>query len=78
MTIYTDGVHLWAPDRSHLVRFADAIGLRREWLQPQTSPLGAFHFDIIGDRTRRKALKAGATLVSRRKLVELIREARNA
>lgn len=63
--IVTDGVHLLADSLSELHEFAEIIGLKREWFQPKSSP----HYDIWGIM-KKKAIKAGAKLVSIEIIVE--------
>ncbi len=69
--IYTDGVHListTSPEELH--KFAQGIGLQREWYQDHRHP----HYDILNDQIRRKALREGAKLVDRKHLVRVARE----
>lgn len=59
--------HLWSSthDIEELIAFAQAIGMRPQWLQsPQRFP----HFDLV-PRRRAAALKAGAIEYSLRKFI---------
>ena len=63
--------HLVADSLEELHRFAQSIGLRREWFQPQSFP----HYDLT-KRRRAQALKGGAVRVDRRELVAVMRRYR--
>ena len=52
-----------------LHRFAERIGLKRGWYQPESSP----HYDLRGYANYRKALNAGAHRLTNRQLVEWLR-----
>jgi hypothetical protein len=54
-----------------LIAFAEAIGLRREWFQPKSSP----HFDLTA-AGRDAAIENGAVPLSNREFVAKIRELR--
>jgi len=54
-----------------LMEFAIAIGLRREWFQPKSTP----HFDLTADG-RAKAVAMGAIELDRRGLIRKVRELR--
>jgi hypothetical protein len=70
MTILTDGVHLISDQSAEeLHRFAQGIGLKREWFQRD-------HYDLMSDRTARAATRAGARIVSTRAIVLLARRTR--
>ena len=62
--LLTDGVHL-VSDTSleELHRFAQGIGLKREWFQGD-------HYDLTGYIMHSKALRAGAKAVSTRYLTK--------
>ena len=66
-------VHYWLRHCGHLVsdtsieelhRFAEGLGLRREWFQEKSIP----HYDLTGE-VYDLALKRGAQLVSSREIV---------
>ena len=66
-------VHYWRRRCGHLVsdtslaelhRFAEKLGLRREWFQKKSVP----HYDLTGEVYER-AIEFGATLVSTREIV---------
>src|SRR5262250_958769 len=66
-------VHYWRRRCGHLVsdtsleelhRFAESLGLRREWFQEKSIP----HYDLTGE-VYDLALKRGAKLVSSREIV---------
>jgi hypothetical protein len=68
--IYTDGTHLisdHSPEELH--RFAQGIGLRREWFQDHRRP----HYDILSSQIRKRALRAGAMMVGRKQLVRIMK-----
>jgi hypothetical protein len=67
--IFTDGTHLMTDgDLDELHRFAQSIGLRRQWFQDhRLHP----HYDLTTWRMSNKAVKYGARKVSPKKLVEL-------
>jgi hypothetical protein len=56
----------WFPDTSleELHRFAESLGLRREWFQEKSIP----HYDLTG-KVYDLALERGAKLVSSREIV---------
>jgi hypothetical protein len=54
--------HLWADDLDELLKFADSIGLKREWLQQKPNGRNA-HFDLVPSK-RTQALEAGASEMS--------------
>jgi hypothetical protein len=63
--------HLIADSVDELMEFAVAMGLRREWYQPKSSP----HFDLTGDG-RALAVEMGAIELDNRALVAKLRELR--
>ena len=63
--------HLIADSVDELMEFALAMGLRREWFQPKSTP----HFDLTAD-TRAKAFEMGAIELDRRGLIRKVRELR--
>jgi hypothetical protein len=67
--------HLTADSRDELHRLADRIGLRRSWFQDPTRPHGQpgahWHFDVT-DPKRAAAIAAGAQVISRRELGQLL------
>lgn len=68
---FAEGAHMLADSIDELHRFAASIGLKRAWFQPESSP----HYDLNAGR-HAAALKKGAQLIDRMKLVELIRKHR--
>lgn len=82
VAVYVDGLrdygwrhgpscHLIADSVEELIEFAEAIGMRREWLQTKSTP----HFDLTaGGRTL--AVANGAVQLTNRELVAKIRELR--
>ncbi len=63
--------HLIADSVEELIEFALAMGLRREWYQPLSSP----HFDLTSD-ARAKAVELGAVELDNRAFVAKLRELR--
>ena len=63
--------HLIADSVDELMEFALAMGLRREWFQPKSTP----HFDLTAD-ARAKAVQMGAIELDRRGLIRKVREIR--
>lgn len=63
--------HLIADSVEELIEFALAMGLRREWFQPKSSP----HFDLTAD-ARVAAVRNGAVEINQRELVIKLRELR--
>jgi len=67
--VYTDLVHLVCQDLDNLHKFAQRIGLKREWFQDHPKHP---HYDLMG-RMVNRAVKAGAIVVSSREIVTLLR-----
>lgn len=63
--------HLIADSIDELMDFALAMGLRREWFQPKSTP----HFDLTADG-RATAVAMGAIELDRRGLIRKVREIR--
>lgn len=63
--------HMMADTLPELHAMAEAIGLKREWFQPKSSP----HYDLCQSK-RALAITKGAIEVSPREMVELIRKQR--
>lgn len=63
--------HMMADTLEELHEMADKIGMRREWFQPKSSP----HYDVCLER-KSLAIKNGAVVADRKKVVELIRKYR--
>ena len=63
--------HLIADSVDELIEFAVAMGLRREWYQPKSSP----HFDLVADG-RALAVANGAIELDSRAFVRKLRELR--
>ena len=63
--------HLIADSVDELMEFAVAMGLRREWFQPKSTP----HFDLTAD-ARATAVAMGAIELDRRGLIRKVREIR--
>lgn len=68
--IVTDGTHLMCSDVAELHRFARRMGLRRAWFQDSSDHP---HYDLTTPRARRRALAAGARLVSIREVLALVK-----
>ena len=78
MTVYVDDYagklgrmkmcHMLATSPAELFAMAAAIGMRREWFQPQSYP----HFDVAKGR-RADAIRQGAVEIGARDLVRLRR-----
>ena len=72
--IFTDGVHLISDESlDELHAFAAAIGLKRVWFQ--TRPPGRHHYDLTTKRTVRRAIEAGARMVTIQEFVAALRRA---
>lgn len=69
--ILTDGIHLVSIDLDELHRFAAAIGLNRSWFQNSAGKIP--HYDLMG-RMRRRAIQAGASLVTSQEMIKRYRE----
>lgn len=69
---YSRACHLFADSQHELMAFALSIGLQRRWLQGGTLK----HFDLTAGK-RMQALTRGAIPLSRRSVVERIKDARN-
>lgn len=63
--------HMVADTPIELHAMAQAIGMRREWFQPKSTP----HYDVCLTR-RAKAIDLGAIVVDRRGFVDIIRRNR--
>ena len=63
--------HLIGDSVDELIAFAGAIGLKKEWFQPRSSP----HFDLHAEG-RRLAVQHGAIELSQRDFVAKLRELR--
>jgi hypothetical protein len=64
--------HMLADTLEELHRMADALGLKREWFQPLSTP----HYDIP-QTVRNHAIEFGAIEIDRRQTVAIIRRLRN-
>lgn len=85
MAVYVDSMfrayrgmrmcHLLADSRSELLAMVDKIGVDRKWIQHK----GTYreHFDIAASK-RKLAVEAGAIVVSRKELGELLKRRREA
>ena len=70
--IYTDGVHMVTDgDIKELHEFAESIGLKRHFFHGVRK--GHPHYDLTNAKIRRKAMMAGAKLVSSRDIVKIVR-----
>lgn len=63
--------HMVADSLDELHDMAKAIGMKRAWFQPRSSP----HYDVSVTR-RARAIELGAIAVTARDLVRVIRKAR--
>jgi hypothetical protein len=70
---FTMAAHMLADTIDELHAMAEAIGLRREWFQPRSTP----HYDLTASR-HKLALARGAKRISRVELVALLRRLRAA
>jgi len=70
--IYTDGIHLIATDLATLHEFAQGIGLHRRYYHGVRK--GHPHYDLTNSTIRRKAILAGAKMLSSKEIVTLIKE----
>ena len=66
--------HLFADTPDELHAFAARLGLRRAWFQDK--PNGRWHYDVT-DSKRTQAIRLGATSVTWRQAVDIIRDRRN-
>jgi hypothetical protein len=60
--------HMFADTVEELHAMADAIGMKREWFQPESTP----HYDVSLSR-RVQAIRLGAIECDKYKVIELIR-----
>lgn len=60
--------HMVADSLDELHTMAEALGLKREWFQPGSTP----HYDLCTSK-RTAAMKKGVVVIGRRDLVKLIR-----
>ncbi len=67
--IYTDCTHLIADTIDELHDFAQSIGLKRGWFQPESYP----HYDLFRGKVKR-ALSKGAIILSPLTLGRKIRD----
>jgi hypothetical protein len=63
--------HLIADSVDELIQFAEAMGMRKEWYQPKSSP----HFDLTAEG-RAIAIDHGAIELDSRSFVAKLRELR--
>ncbi len=68
MTVYTDGVHLVADTLDELHKFAQAMGLKREWFQNHRRHP---HYDLTTKRAVSRVILKGAVCVDAEKIVEV-------
>jgi len=67
--IITDGQYLMSDEsRQELHRFAQYIGLKRDWFQNKEIP----HYEFKSRRMRNRALRAGAKFVTTRELIQRV------
>jgi len=66
--------HLFCTDEQFLHEFASAIGLSRVWFH--VSRKGLFHYDLV-EKFRKKAIKNGATEISRNEIALFLGKALN-
>jgi hypothetical protein len=80
MTVYVDDVrhrfgrmvmrHMWADSLDELLAMADAIGVKRKWLQPPPAA-SWLHFDISLSK-KEEAVKRGAVLTDKYGPIEFL------
>lgn len=73
--IYTDNIHLIADSLKELHIFAESIGLKRCYFHGMRK--GHPHYDLMNVDIRKKAIDAGANLVSSRFIVNKCNEIYN-
>ncbi len=74
MTILTDGLHLISDESiTELHKFAAKIGMKREWFQDKPRYP---HYDMTVSWRARRAIQAGAQLVTEREIVFGLRRLR--
>lgn len=61
--------HMWSPDLEELNKFAQSIGLRREWLQDKHAYF--IHYDCCQSK-RKEAIEKGAIPVKVQDLVRTV------
>lgn len=67
--VYIDSMgHIKADTLTELHTFAARIGLRREWFQDKP---GHPHYDAITPAKRRRAVAAGARVITPREMVKI-------
>lgn len=66
--------HLMADTQDELLQAADALGLRRRWLQNEGQP--SEHFDVSESKRKAAIEQLGAAPVTSRDLVEIVRRKR--
>jgi hypothetical protein len=60
--------HLIADSEDELHEFAARLGMKRSWYQA-SPPHRYWHYDVMSERLREQAVRAGATLVRPRELL---------
>lgn len=68
--IYTDGIHIISDtsiDELHI--FAEKISFKLEWFQNNNRHP---HYDITTSKAKNRVIKAGAILISSKKLLKII------
>ncbi len=68
---YKQACHLLADSVSELHRFAETLGLKKQWLQWKKGSVP--HFDLTPSM-RKKAVKQGAIEISNSEFVQILRE----
>lgn len=66
---YNESCHLMADTDAELEEFAKRLGLRKSWRHGD-------HYDLTANK-RRAAIKAGATAITQREMVEIRKARRN-
>lgn len=69
---YTQSCHMLADTLDELHAFAAAIGMKREWFQPGSTP----HYDLTATRQKLALAKGAVRLRTKHELVALIRRLR--
>lgn len=69
--VYTDKIHLVADTLAELLAFVRAMGLRPELIQGWSRERLHVHFDLTTPEALARALKRGAIVISRKRLLRI-------